>query len=152
MDTAESILIPRDEYARLVGTAQHIDESPKLGLTTETILSSLPKKHCKPAERLLTFMIHSGIINRCESHRDWPRWIQSINSSDEWLLMANQLFNDGIIHDGRIKVLHYFTQCVIKQLGECSESDDIRKTYIAFRRDILLNSIKDEDMVGKHSL
>ena len=52
----------------------------------------------------------------CEKHPNWTTSVLSVSKASQWLIIAEEMFKDGIVHGGRLCVLQYFTECVVYHL------------------------------------
>ena len=72
----------------------------------------------------------------CENHPNWNTYVLSVRNAREWAIIADVMFNDGIVHRGRMEVLQYFTDCVVEQLMKNDMEKDameIRGAYSSYK-------------------
>ena len=77
----------------------------------------------------------SSIKDHCESNKHWIKYVHSVNNANEWTVIANHIFDDHIVHEGRIEVLRYFTESIVDRLtrsGKRLEALDIAAAHADF--------------------
>ncbi len=60
-------------------------------------------------------------------------WIRLIKNVQQWLDVADYMFKDGIVNEGRLEVLHYFTDRVVENLRMSRREQDASEIWQAYK-------------------
>lgn len=73
-----------------------------------------------------------NVKSYCHQHGKWNEHVFRVKNIEDWKAICFYMFEDGIIHEGRLQVLHQFTVEVVNHLkkeGYDTSAQEIWQSY-----------------------